>query len=156
MPNIDITVTADRAATVQGAPCIVCGNSDYTVTFTFTEAELWSAYKIKTARFVYQAKGEMRCQDVPFEGDTVSVPVLSQVREVQIGVYAGDLHTTTPARVPCERSILCWEPKHDDPEPDVYNRLLELLNGGGNVNTAAQATTAAGFGTVATATSEEE
>lgn len=145
MPDVKITI-ADKIATAQDAPVIICGNSDYTATFTF-DAE-WAGYRIKTARFVYQSRGEMHSQDVPFEGDTVAVPVLAGVQEVLVGVYAGDLHTTTPARIPCERSILCWDPVHDAPEPDVYNRLMALLSRGGEIGAAALHTNQAVTGTV--------
>lgn len=154
MPDVKINV-AGKIATALGAPVIICGNSDYLARFTFDEE--WIDYDVKTARFVYQTRGEMHSQDVIFEGDTAPVPVMAGVQEVLVGVYAGDLHTTTPARVPCERSILCWEPVHDEPTPDVYNQLLELLSSGGkSVGTAAYATdqTVAGF--VATATTDEE
>ena len=157
MPDVKINV-AGKIATALGAPVIICGNSDYLARFTFDEE--WSDYDVKTARFVYQSRGEMHSQDVVFEGDTAAVPVMAGVQEVLVGVYAGDLHTTTPARIPCERSILCWEPVHDEPTPDVYNQLLALLagKGGGGASTAALTTTAAGYGTVTTATetSEEE
>lgn len=154
MPDINITV-AGKIATALGAPVIICGNSDYLARFTFDDE--WSDYDVKTARFVYQARGEMHSQDVVFEGDTAPVPVMAGVQEVLVGVYAGDLHTTTPARIPCERSILCWEPVHDEPTPDVYNQLLALLSGGGkSVGSAAYATDQAVGGTVAIATTDEE
>lgn len=124
--NINITV-ADKVPAVQGAPVIVCGNSDYSITFSF-DAE-WDAYDLKTARFIYTASGEVVNTDIVFEGNTVAVPVLSGVSEVFVGVYAGDLHTTTPARIYCRQSILCGEPVHAAPTPDVYNQLMELLAG---------------------------
>lgn len=122
--DININV-AEKVATVQGAPCIVCGNSDYTVRFTFDEE--WDDYEVKTARFVYTSRGALHNTDVLFEGDTVAAPVLSGVSEVFVGVYAGDLHTTTPARIYCKQSILCGDPVHTEPTPDVYNQLLTLL-----------------------------
>lgn len=124
MPNIDVTIT-DKVAKTQGAPCIICGNSDYTVTFAF-DAE-WAEHNNKTARFVYAAGGRMQYTEKLFQGDTCPVPVLSGVTEVYVGVYAGDLRTTTPARIPCQHSILCGDPVHADPPPDVYHQLLEML-----------------------------
>jgi len=124
MPEIKITV-ADKVATTQGAPRIVCGNSDYTVAFEF-DAE-WEEHNTKTARFVYAAGGRMQYAEKLFQGDTCPVPVLSGVTEVYVGVYAGDLRTTTPARIPCQHSILCGDPVHADPPPDVYHQLLEML-----------------------------
>lgn len=124
MPEILVTVAA-KVATTQGAPCIVCGNSDYTVKFTL-DAE-WDAHSVKTARFVYVSGGRMQYKETVFEGDSVAVPVLSGVSEVFVGLYAGDLRTTTPARIPCQHSILCGTQTHDDPAPDVYLQLLALL-----------------------------
>ena len=103
---MDIKISiANKRPTVIGTPVIVCGNSDYTITFTFDSE--WSTAAQKTARFVYVKAGTIKFQDVNFTGSTVAVPVLSGTTEVQVGVYAGDLRTTTPARIPCEYSILC-------------------------------------------------
>lgn len=125
--EIKISV-ADKRASVIGAPVIVCGNSDYTIKFEFDEE--WAGLDVKTARFVYAQAGAMKHQDVVFSGDVVDVPVLSNVRDVYVGVYAGDLRTTTPARICCTKSILCGDPVHDDPPEDVYNQIMELLNSG--------------------------
>lgn len=116
---------ADKIAAVQDAPLIVCGNSDYEIRFSFDSE--WDIYTAKTARFVYQTRGEMHSQDVVFEGDTVTVPPLYDVYEVAVGVYAGDIHTTTPARIPCTTCITDGNPAHDAPTPDVYNQLMEYL-----------------------------
>ena len=102
--TIEINV-AERRATIQGEPVIVCGNSDYAVHFTFDEE--WAAEETKTARFVYTADGETGYTDVVFTGDTVNVPVLSSTHEVLVGVFVGNRMTTTPAVIPCETSIRC-------------------------------------------------
>lgn len=124
--NID-----NKYATAVGAPIIVCGNSDYTVKFTF-DAE-WETLNAKTARFVYVQNGAVQYQDVVFTGDTVSVPVMSNTKEVLIGVYAGNLCTSSPARVPCEPSIRCGTGAPADPTPSQYDQIMELLNAGGGV-----------------------
>lgn len=124
--QILIEVT-EKVAAVSGAPVIVCGNSDYTVRFLFDSE--WGAYIAKTAEFRYWRDGERKRAEVFFEGDTVSVPILRDIDEVEIGVYAGDLHTTTPARVPCARCITDGAPVHDPPAPDVYDQLMEYLAG---------------------------
>ncbi len=114
--TININV-ADKRATVIGAPVIVCGNSDYSVRFTFDEA--WADLEYKTARFVYVKDGAVHHTDVPFTGDTVAVPMLSNTKEVFVGVFSGSLYATTPARIPCELSILCGTGEPQDPVPDV-------------------------------------
>lgn len=126
MPNIQITV-ADKIARAQGTPVIVCGNSDYTVTFVFDRE--WAPYAAKTARFNFVRNGVRQYYDVLFEGDTVGIPPLNDVYEVGIGVYAGDIHTTTPARVPCSCSVTDGAAQHADPPADVYDQLLEYLAG---------------------------
>lgn len=128
MPDISIVVS-DKIAHAPDAPVIVCGNSDYVLNFTLDSE--WDDYDTKTARFEYAADGELKYQDVVFSGLSVSAPIITGAAFVEIGLYAGDLHTTTPARVPCRRSILCDSPTHADPPKDVYNQLLELLSGGG-------------------------
>lgn len=102
--TINISIV-DKRPTVIGAPVIVCGNSDYVIQFSF-DAE-WDAEGAKIARFVYVQRGAIKYQDVDFTGTTVTAPILSGIREVMVGVYAGNLRTTTPALIPCEKSILC-------------------------------------------------
>lgn len=116
----------NKRATTEGAPVIICGNSDYTVSFTFDDE--WDAQGFKTARFVYVKDGEAQHEDVVFKGSEVAVPVLSGIDLVKIGVFAGALCTTTPARVPCERSVLCGSGVPADPTPEVYNQLMEKID----------------------------
>ncbi len=129
----------DKIAAAIHPPQIVCGNSDYHVLFSL-DAE-WDAYSVKTARFAYCRNKEWQYQDVLFEGDSVQMPVLNDIYEVAIGLYAGNLHTTTPARLVCIPSITDGAPVHDIPAPDVYNQLLQYLadivNGRQNVAEAA-------------------
>lgn len=148
MPDISIIVS-DKIAHAPDAPVIVCGNSDYVLNFTLDSE--WDAYDTKTARFEYAADGELKYQDVVFSGSSVSAPIITGAAFVEIGLYAGDLHTTTPARVPCRRSILCDSPTHADPPKDVYNQLLELLSGGG-VRDASMLVDPGGTATAAVAT----
>ena len=107
MPNIQVTVADKIATNMSPGVLIVCGNSDYTVTFAF-DGE-WDSMETKTARFLFYKQGRSWFTDSTFTGDTVQVPVLSGVDFVLVGAYAGELHTTTPARILCSRSILCEE-----------------------------------------------
>lgn len=124
MPDLRIAV-ARKTAAAAGQPVIVCGNSDYTVTFTFDSE--WDAYTAKTARFAYYQSGQFQYRDVLFEGDSVSVPILREIDEVAVGVYAGNLHTTTPARIPCARCITDGSGIPAPPAPDVYDQLMQYL-----------------------------
>lgn len=108
MPNINITVAEKIATNTTPGEVIVCGNGGYTVAFTFDSE--WDAETERTARFVYYKDGQSRYQDVDFTGNTVAVPPLYGVDYVLVGVYTDNLRTTTPARVNCDRSILCGDP----------------------------------------------
>lgn len=123
MPNIKIIVQDKKAIGDQSR--IVCGNSDYSILFDF-DAE-WDEYDVKTARFVY-AGMTGKYIDVVFSGTTCKVPVLQDTIGVYVGVYAGELHTTTPAWFECDKSILCGGGSPAAPSDDVYNQIMERLN----------------------------
>lgn len=124
MPNINITVAEKIATNKTPGVFIVCGNSDYSVTFELDSE--WDAEPERTARFLYHKKGRLLYQDVQFTGNTAEVPILTDIDSVMVGVYAGSLHTTTPARVLCDRSILCGDAVPDEPWNDgtVYGALV--------------------------------
>jgi hypothetical protein len=111
---INITV-ASRRAILEGTPSIVCGNRGYFVTFVFDDE--WGKDTGKIARFVWAAGGKRKKKDIPFNGDTVEIPKLIGTSEVRVGVFEGDLRTTTSARIYCEQSVLCYdgEPAGEDP-----------------------------------------
>lgn len=104
--NRDIRVVVkDRVARTEGQPVIVCGNGDYTITFSFDEE--WDGVGTKTARFKYLTAEGVKHQDVSLTGDKVRVPTLSNIREVEVGVYAEGLATSTGAPIHCEPSVRC-------------------------------------------------
>ena len=125
MPNINISV-ADKVATVTSDSAIVCGNSDYTISFDFDEE--WDDYPAKTVRLAYCKGGKRQYKDVLFDGDEVTIPALYGINEVAIGVYAGSIRTTTPAVVACDACIADGDPVHDPPTLDVYNQLMRYLD----------------------------
>lgn len=133
MQNIKIEIRAKQARAV-GSPVIICGNTDYSMTFDFDEE--WAEARVKTARFAYAQGAEVKYQDIVFEGDTIEVPQLSNVREVRVGIFSGDLRTTTAAWVACEPSILCGSGAPDEPSEDVYNQIIDLLNRKNGINFA--------------------
>lgn len=118
-------IVVDKVATVAGhnRP-IVCGNEDYEVEFTFDEA--WDNHPVKTARFIFNGK----TTDVVFEGTTVAVPKIHNTTQVSIGVYAGETSTTTAAVIRCLPSVLCPGGVPEEPTPDVYGQLIEMINNG--------------------------
>ena len=117
---------ANKHCTVEGSPVIVCGNTDYEITFAFDEE--WAAAAGKTARFSYVRDGKRLRQDVALTGDTVAVPAVYKTRELQVGVYAEGIVTTTPARIPCKKSIVCDTCEPDDLTPGQYEELRSDLN----------------------------
>lgn len=127
MKTIDIVVR-DRVALSPHAK-MVCGNSDYYVRFDFDSE--WDAYYTKTARFVYNGT----FVDVPFDGDTVNAPIIVNASIVAVGVYSGELCTTTPALIATDKSILCGGGLPADPTPDVYEQIITLVGTKGNVKT---------------------
>jgi len=124
MPEITVNVR-EKIAQTAGNPEIVCGNSDYTVTFDFDTE--WDEYESKTARFVYLENGVPVYADVIFDGNTVDIPPVYNTCELMIGVYAGNIRTTSPASVPCAPCITDYQPYHPEPAADVYEQLIELL-----------------------------
>lgn len=100
--EITIKVRAKRAEVI-GSPVIVCGNSDYTVTFDL-DAE-WSDLSAKTARFEFWTNGIREYTNVQFTGTSCRVPVFYDIDRVDIVLCAGDIHTGEPVRIPCIRTI---------------------------------------------------
>lgn len=101
MKTLHIAVNNKIATYLKRDGHIVCGNNDYSIAFTFDTE--WDSISQKTARFIWNG----RYQDVEFTGTTCTVPIITNATEVTVGVYAGDLKTTTPAKIPCEKSIRC-------------------------------------------------
>ena len=98
---IDVTIK-DKVAYCSGAR-YVCGNSDYVIHFDFDDE--WTEFETKTARF----KCEKGYFDIVFSGDVCAVPVITDTDFFSVGVYAGNIHTTTPAHVRVYKSILCGD-----------------------------------------------
>ncbi len=129
---LHVAVNEKIATFRQRDGAIVCGNKDYRVKFSFDSE--WDGQAVKTARFIYNNT----VVDKVFEGSTVDVPVIRNATLAAVGVFAGDLQTTTPALIPCKKSILCSDGLPPDPAPDVYAQIMELLaNGGGGGGTGA-------------------
>lgn len=119
--TINVVVKDKIAATVDNT-VYVCGNSDFVIVFDFDEE--WEEHIHKTARFVWNGMH----QDVVFSGNECEVPVISNTHNFKVGVFAGNLHTTTPAYVPAKKSILCDSGSPEAPSEDVYAQIMEKLN----------------------------
>jgi lysophospholipase L1-like esterase len=126
MKNIEITVVK-KVAYADGMPTIVCGNNDYTLSFVFDDE--WSDELHKVARFSFVKNGLKGFIDVPIENDTCKVPVLLGIGLVRVGVYAGDLRTTTGAKIKCTKSILCDDAEvMDDPFENLYEKINKTID----------------------------
>ena len=134
MPTINVTVR-NKIAKSQPPAFIVCGNSDYTAVFDLDDE--WAAVKNRVAVFVYQVGRERRNERVIFDGDECPIPTLRGVRAVEVGLEAGNIRTTTPARIRCFGCITDAAGTPHEPEDDVYRQILSKVDG------AAQAATAA-------------
>ena len=118
---IEITIR-NKVARIASSPIIVGKNKDYIVRFDFDED--WDKYDTKTARF--SQDGEY--QDIIFAGNECSMPALDGGKVVEVGVYAGDISTTSPAYLTVQKSIIDDDGVPADPTPDVYAQLMERLN----------------------------
>lgn len=103
---------------------LVGGNSDYEVVFDFDKD--WDNHPAKTAVFVY---GNGVPVHKVFEGNVCKGVEIKNATVCLIGVFAGDIMTTTPA---CVDNIL--RSINDEaggvpeaPTQEVYNQIMELL-----------------------------
>ena len=110
----------DKIATCLTDVPVVCGNSDYVVAFDF-DAE-WDKHRVKTARF----KSNCKHEDVVFEDNECPMPPIFNAKIAWVGVFAGDLSTSTPAIVHCKPGILDGEDIPAPPRDDVYTQLVAL------------------------------
>ena len=113
----------NKIAAAEKDALYICGNSDFVIVFDLDEE--WAKHETKTARFTYDGGH----QDVIFDGNECPVPIISRTFFFGVGIFAGNLETSTPARVPCKKSILCGDGPPHDPPPDVYAQLMEKLSG---------------------------
>lgn len=128
MPDISITVTDKRPVCTAGTT-VVCDNSDYIVHWDLDEE--WSAYDTKTMRVIYM---DSTYADTVFTGDSVALPPVPVPGVVQIGLYAGDIHTSRMALLRALSSVRSASGAPANPTPDVYDQLMELIKGLGGVD----------------------
>ncbi len=121
-------IVRERIAELVGKPEIVCGNSEYTAVFDLDEE--WAAYPVKTMRLAWvdpQRTNNMLYTDVLFEGNRAVLPPLWGVSLVWLGIYAGDIHTSTPVRIPCCYAGTVDAAQHPMPESNVYTQILDYV-----------------------------
>lgn len=127
MPTIHINIK-NRVATANGDSRIINGNSDYIIEFDF-DAE-WADLNNKVGIFAYNdaAAHKWAYQTVMFSGNTCTVPILRDIHCVYVGVTAGNVRVTTPAKVQCRLSISDYADTEDPPSADVWGQILAKLD----------------------------
>lgn len=121
MPIINITVKGKVASS--DTKVIVNGNSDYAVNWVL-DGE-WADYDTKTMRVRHYDGTVIDCI---FTGCSCSLPIITETCMIEIGLFAGDLITSTPAVINCIRCIRDDEGPVQDPTPSIYDQLLAKLN----------------------------
>lgn len=127
MPTIHINVK-NRVATANGDSRIINGNSDYNIEFDF-DAE-WADLNNKIGIFAYNdaAAHKWAYQPVMFSGNTCTVPILRDIHCVYVGVTAGNVRVTTPAKVQCRLSISDYADTEEPPSADIWGQILAKLD----------------------------
>ena len=121
MPIINITVKGKVASSDTKA--IVNGNSDYAVNWVL-DGE-WADYDTKTMRVRHYDGTVIDCI---FTGCSCSLPIITETCMIEIGLFAGNLITSTPVTISCTRCIMDYEGPIKDPMPDVYAQIMERLD----------------------------
>ena len=127
MYTIQISVR-DKIATQTDGTVIINGNSDYSIEFDF-DAE-WADLNNKIGIFAYNdaAAHKWAYQTVMFNGNTCTVPILRDIHCVYVGVTAGNVRVTTPAKVQCRLSISDYADTEEPPSADVWGQILAKLD----------------------------
>lgn len=127
MHTIQVSVR-DKIATQTDGTVIINGNSDYIIEFDF-DAE-WADLNNKVGIFAYNdaAAHKWAYQTVMFNGNTCTVPILRDIHCVYIGVTAGNVRVTTPAKVQCRLSISDYADTEEPPSADVWGQILAKLD----------------------------
>ena len=127
MHTIQVSVR-DKIATQTDDTVIINGNSDYNIEFDF-DAE-WADLNNKIGIFAYNdaAAHKWAYQTVMFSGNTCTVPILRDIHCVYVGVTAGNVRVTTPAKVQCRLSISDYADTEEPPSADIWGQILAKLD----------------------------
>nr|DAU55071.1 MAG TPA: hypothetical protein [Caudoviricetes sp.] len=121
---IVIKVTDKVPELVSGPEYVVCDNSDYTVVWQLDEE--WAQFEHRTMQVNYK---DGTYERVLFTGDTCALPAIPVPGPVHVGLFAGDIHTTRPARLLAVRSATTDSGEERDPMPDGYAQAIKALDG---------------------------
>ena len=107
---------------VSGPQYVVCDNSDYTVVWQLDEE--WAQFEHRTMQVNYK---DGTYERVLFTGDSCTLPAIPVSGPVHVGLFAGDIHTTRPARLLAVRSATTDSGEERDPMPNGYAQAIEAL-----------------------------
>lgn len=120
--QIRISVKDKIACLVDKEQFLVCGNNDYEVVFDFDSD--WEGISAKTAVFVYGNTPVHK----PFVGNVCEGIEIKNATLCAIGVFAGDIKTTTGATIECRQSIRDIGGVPKPPTKEVYDEIMALLD----------------------------
>lgn len=109
---------------VSGPQYVVCDNSDYTVVWQLDEE--WVQFESRTMQVNYK---DGTYERVLFTGNTCALPALPVPGPVHVGLFAGDIHTTRPARLLAVRSATTDSGEERDSMPNGYAQAIKALDG---------------------------
>lgn len=109
---------------VSGPQYVVCDNSDYTVVWQLDEE--WAQFESRTMQVNYK---DGTYERVLFTGNTCALPAFPVSGPVHVGLFAGDIHTTRPARLLAVRSATTDSGEERDSMPNGYAQAIEALDG---------------------------
>lgn len=121
---IMIKVTDKVPELVSGPDYVVCDNSDYTVAWQLDEE--WAQFESRTMQVNYK---DGTYERVLFTGNTCALPALPVPGPVHVGLFAGNIHTTRPARLLAVRSATTDSGEERDPMPNGYAQAIKALDG---------------------------
>ena len=125
--EIIVSVRNRHAQPVPHPQFLVCGNQGYLLRFDF-DAE-WDAFPQKMARVVIYRGSGTESADIPLSGGSCRLPAVFGTDQIEVGVYAGEICTTTPARIQCLPCITDFPAAEFRPEPDVLRTVMARLAG---------------------------
>lgn len=108
---------------VSGPQYVVCDNSDYTVVWQLDEE--WAQLEHRTMQVNYK---DGTYERVLFTGNSCTLPAIFASGPVHVGLFAGDIHTTRPARLLAVRSATTDSGEERDPMPNGYAQAIEALD----------------------------
>lgn len=109
---------------VSGPQYVVCDNSDYTVVWQLDEE--WAQFESRTMQVNYK---DGTYERVLFTGNSCTLPAIPVKDWFCVGLFAGDIHTTRPARLLAVRSAQTDSGEERDPMPNGYAQAIEALDG---------------------------